>query len=161
MQPLNIRPLEAAELPLLREFLYQAIFQRDPQNLLPRSIIEQPEVAVYIQNFGQKDDYCLLAELEGQVVGAVWVRILADEPRGFGNLDATTPEFAISVLPKWRGQGIGKQLMQAMLELLAEQGYARTSLAVQKDNYACQLYYQVGFQVIAETAEEYIMEYRF
>ena len=48
---------------------------------------------------------------------------------------------------------IGRQ----MLELLIWQGYERASLAVQKANYAVKMYENVGFKIVDENAEEYIM----
>ena len=47
--------------------------------------------------------------------------------------------------------------MLAMLQHLREKGYAQTSLAVQKDNYALKMYKQVGFEIVDEDDEEYIM----
>ncbi len=38
-------------------------------------------------------------------------------------------------------------------------GYVKVSLAVQKDNYALKKYLSVGFQIIDENQEEYIMVY--
>ena len=34
------------------EFLYESIFQREGEELLPRTIISQPDLQVYIQDFG-------------------------------------------------------------------------------------------------------------
>lgn len=150
----TIRKMTPAEYPLLEEFLYQAIFQRDSENLIPRTEIEKPELKVYIDNFGRlPDDYCLCAEVDKQVAGAVWVRIMD----GFGSVDQKTPEFAISLLPEFRGQGIGTELMRAMLAYLKQAGYDKTSLAVQKDNYALGMYEKLGFEMVAEDEEEYIM----
>lgn len=47
--------------------------------------------------------------------------------------------------------------MKAMLELLRQEGYAQASLAVQKENYAVRMYEKVGFRIIDENTEEYIM----
>lgn len=52
---------------------------------------------------------------------------------------------------------IGTQLMVKMLELLKKQGCHRASLAVQKANYAVNMYKAVGFKTVDENAEEYIM----
>ena len=153
----QIRPIQREEIPLLADFLYEAIFQRDEANPIPRSIIERPDVRVFIDDFGQKDDHCLVAVVDGQIVGAVWARILSGAVKGFGNVDERTPEFAISLYKAYRGQGIGRQLMEDMLALLQEKGYAQTSLAVQKDNYALKLYESVGFSIIGENQEEYIL----
>ena len=44
-----------------------------------------------------------------------------------------------------------------MLELLKTQGYEKASLAVQKANYAVRMYEKVGFEVVDENDEEFIM----
>lgn len=155
---MKIRPLKKEETPLLREFLYQSIFQKDPQNPIPPSVVDDPNVIIYIQNFGQKkDDHCLVAEVSHKVVGALWARLLKDSPRGYGNIDETTPELAIALLPRYRGQGIGTALMEAMIALLKEKGYQKASLSVQKENPARRLYERLGFVPLKQTAEEWIM----
>ncbi|MEG0663518.1 MAG: GNAT family N-acetyltransferase [Clostridia bacterium] len=154
---LNIRPIKNEEIPLLTEFLYEAIFQRDTKNLAPRIIIQEPSLWIYIDEFGtKKDDYCLVAEVDKKIVGAVWVRCI----KAFGHISETVPEFAISVYPQYRGKNIGTKLMEAMLKLLKSKGYVLTSLAVQKDNYAVKMYKQVGFEIINENEDEYIMTCR-
>ena len=49
---------------LLNDFLYQAIYQPKTADLAPKSIINKPELQVYIKDFGkQKDDHCFCAEV--------------------------------------------------------------------------------------------------
>ena len=104
-----VREMRPQEYPLLEEFLYEAIFQRDENNLLPKTIINDPALQVYIKDFGtMNDDYCLCAEVNKEIVGAVWVRIIV----GFGNLDDKTPEFAILLYKNYRGYGIGTEMMR-------------------------------------------------
>ncbi len=149
-----IREMQSKEYFLLDDFLYEAIFQRDEVNLLPKSIINKPELQIYVNKFGEKkDDYCLCVEVEGRVVGAVWVRNI----KGYGCVDEITPEFAIALYKNFRGYGIGTKMMKKMLKYLKEVGYSKSSLAVQKDNYAVKMYLDVGFQIIDENKEEYIM----
>lgn len=153
-----IREMQKHEYTLLNDFLYEAIFQGDENHLAPRTIINDPALQVYIKDFGtMKDDYCLCAEVEKKVVGAVWVRNIA----GFGRVDDDTPEFAISLYKDFRGNGIGTELMKQMLRVLQRKGYKKASLAVQKDNYALRMYQKIGFKIIGEHAEEFLMEYRF
>ena len=153
-----IREMKKSEYPLLSDFLYEAIFQRDKMNLVPREIIKEANLNVYIENFGkQKDDECLCAEVNNKVVGAAWTRII----NGFGTVDKETPEFAISLYKEYRGLGIGTDLMKKMIEKLKVKGYKKTSLAVQKDNYAFRMYQALGFKTIIEKEEEYIMVYEF
>ena len=150
----GIRPLAENEIPLLDEFLYQAIFI--PAGVQPpdRAIIRQPELQVYIRDFGKNEtDHCLVADADGKIVGAVWARIMDD----YGHVDDETPSLAISLLPEYRNKGIGTALMLRMLDLLAKYGYQRTSLAVQKANYAAGMYEAVGFGTVDENEEEYIM----
>ena len=88
-----------------------------------------------------------------KIVGAVWVRIMND----YGHIDNEMPSFAISLYEEYRNMGIGTALMRDMLELLKKKGYKQTSLSVQKVNYAVRMYQKVGFEVIDENEEEYIM----
>ncbi|OQC17313.1 MAG: putative acetyltransferase [Firmicutes bacterium ADurb.Bin080] len=153
----EIREIKSSEIYLLKDFLYEAIFQRDEENLLPKDIINKPELRVFIDGFGKPDDCCLVADINGKVVGAVWTRILSGEVKGFGNVDEYTPVFAISLYKKYRNMGVGTALMRRMLELLKERGYKKASLAVQKDNYAVSMYEKVGFKIVKELEEEYLM----
>lgn len=139
---------------LLNDFLYQAIFQPDKTNMAPKSIINKPELQVYIKDFGkQKDDYCFCAEVENRVVGAVWVRNI----NGYGCIDNNTVEFAIAVFDDYQKMGIGTSLMNMMIDHLKKLNYSKSSLAVQKENYAVKMYLSVGFEIIDETEQEYIM----
>lgn len=149
----QIKPLRPDETGLLADFLYEAIFLPEGSPAPPRSILAKPELQVYLEHWGKPDDYCLVAEWNGRVVGAVWTRIMHD----YGHVDEETPSFVISLLPPYRHRGIGTALMRAMLLLLKEQGYRRASLSVQKANYAVRMYQAVGFQIIGENADEYLM----
>ena len=155
----QIRPMMQSEIYLLKDFAYEAIFQKDEQNLLPRSEIEKPEIKIFYEDFGKPDDNCLVAVIDNKIIGAVWTRILSGDIKGFGNIDAQTPEFAISLYKEYRSKGIGTKLMLAMLQLLKEKGYKKTSLAVQKNNYAVKMYQNIGFKIVGEKNEEYIMVY--
>ena len=149
-----IRKLRDDETELLKAFLYEAIYIPDGIQPPERSIIELPELSIYYENFGNGPaDNCLVADVDGKVVGAVWTRIMND----YGHVDDDTPSFAISLYKEYRGRGIGTELMRRMLGLLKEQGYKKASLAVQKANYAVRMYEKVGFKIIDENDEEYIM----
>ncbi len=149
----RIREIRENEYYVLSEFLYEAIFIPVGMEKPPKAIIEQPELQVYIADFGKSDDWCLVAEVKEKIVGAVWVRIMND----YGHIDDETPSFAISLYEEYRNMGIGTALMRDMLEFLKNKGYKQTSLSVQKENYAARMYQKVGFEVIDENEEEYIM----
>ena len=150
----SIRALRQDETKVLDTFLYEAIFIPQGVSAPPREIINLPELQVYVKNFGaEKGDLCLVAQVESQIVGAVWVRIMND----YGHIDDETPSFAISLLKEFRSRGIGTALMKAMLHELKQRGYKQASLAVQKMNYAVGMYRSVGFETVDENEEEYIM----
>ena len=149
-----IREMTVPEYPLLNDFLYEAIFIPDGIEPPPKNIICSPELQVYVDRFGAlKDDFALVAEIEGKIIGAVWVRIMND----YGHVDDKTPSLAISLYKEYRGIGIGTAMMKEILALLKSHGYKQVSLSVQKANYAAKLYLKIGFKIVRENEEEYIM----
>lgn len=66
-----IKEIQPTEYPLLADFLYEAIFVPEGVEPPERSIINAPELQVYITDFGkEKDDICFVAEADNKVVGA-------------------------------------------------------------------------------------------
>lgn len=157
----NLRPLKQEEYSLLEDFLYDAIFVPVGEEVLPRSVLLEPSIQNYYQDFGRAHDYCLVAEQEGKLLGAVWARVLSGPVKGYGYVDEHTPELAISVQNEFRGKGIGTALLRAMLDLLQRAGYGQTSLSVQKENPAADLYKRLGFTTLEEKDEDYLMLYAF
>ena len=152
----TIREIQKQEYPLLDNFLYEAIFIPEGIKPPPKTIITSPELQVYVERFEEsKDDWGLVAEVDGKIVGAVWVRIMND----YGHIDDETPSLAISLYKEYRGFGIGTAMMKEILALLKSHGYSRVSLSVQKDNYAAKMYLKIGFEIVRENEEEYIMVY--
>lgn len=149
-----IRQLNKDEFYMLNDFLYEAIYIPEGIKPLPKSVIDLPQIQKYICNFGSsKHDNVLAAEVNGNIVGAVWSGIIDD----YGHIDDDTPSLAMSLYKEYRGNGIGTAMLQAFISLLKSKGYKRVSLSVQKANYAVRLYKKSGFKIFAENAEEYIM----
>ncbi|MCX4322405.1 MAG: N-acetyltransferase [Lachnospiraceae bacterium] len=150
----TIREIQKQEYPLLDNFLYEAVFIPEGVEPPPKAIIASPELQVYVEHFGElKDGWGLVAEVDAKIVGAVWVRIMND----YGHIDDETPSLAISLYKEYRGFGIGTAMMKETLVLLKSHGYSRVSLSVQKANYAAKMYVKVGFEIVREKEEEYIM----
>lgn len=149
-----IREMKSQEYRLLSDFLYEAIYIPEGVEAPPRSVIDFPELQEYIIEFGnRKHDKALVAEMQGNVIGAIWVRIMND----YGHIDNDTPSLAMSVHKKYRGLGIGTSLLKQLLQVERLAGYSKISLSVQKSNYAVKMYEKVGFTVVDENNEEYIM----
>jgi GNAT superfamily N-acetyltransferase len=83
----------------------------------------------------------------GQPIGASWYRLLPRSEPGFGYVGTSVPELIIGVRPIWRAHGVGRALLHALVDRAREQGYARLSLSVERDNFARTLYRSEGFAV--------------
>ena len=150
----KIRTIRESEYSLLKDFLYEAIFVPEGVPAPSRSIINRPELQIYITDFGKReDDIGLVAEIDKKVIGLVWGRIMND----YGHIDNDTPSLAIALYKDYRGLGIGTDLMKEMLRILKDRGYKQASLSVQKANYAVNMYQKTGFEIVDEKGEEYSM----
>ena len=155
----EVRVMQEADYACLPEFLYQAIYIPEGEELPPRSVINEPEIFVYIKDFGTKPgDLGVVAVRNGQIIGAAWTRIIP----AYGHIDNDTPELAISILPPFRSYGIGTKLMQKLFVVLRENGFKQTSLSVQKNNPAVRFYERLGYEISGERLdhaghEDYLM----
>ena len=147
MGKIQVREITKTEYPVLEDFLYNAVYIPEGEESPPHEIIFEPEIFVYIKDFGtQPGDLGIVAEQNDQIIGAAWTRIIP----AYGHIDNCTPELAISMLPEFRGYGIGTKLMKKLFELLRQNGYTRTSLSVQKDNPAARFYQRLGYEMSGE-----------
>ncbi|MBQ3442835.1 MAG: GNAT family N-acetyltransferase [Selenomonadaceae bacterium] len=149
-----IRKMKSIERGELEKFLYEAIYIPEGTSP-PRTIINRPELKVYVEDFGTRAaDVCFVAEVGGEIVGACWSRIMND----YGHIDDETPSLALSVLKNFRRRGIASDLMKKLCTRLAEKNFKRVSLAVQKENSAAvRLYRKLGFEIVDERGTELLM----
>lgn len=93
--------------------LYQALHVPEGQTAPSCEVVYLPELARYVRDWGSAGDCGFLASEAaiGQPVGAVWLRLLVSENKGYGYVDDDTPELSMAVLPEHRGRGIGAQLL--------------------------------------------------
>lgn len=140
-----------AEYGLLDEFLYEAIYTEPDAPRPPRSVTTDPALRAYIEDFGaHPGDMAACAEEDGEVVGAAWARLM----HGYGFVDDSVPELAVSVRPAWRGRGIGTALLSELIECCTAAGFPAISLSVQRANPAVRLYERLGFrEVVGDDAE--------
>lgn len=151
------RPLARADQPFLWEMLYQAIYV--PPHMLPpaRSIIEHPEIARYVEGWGRVDDMGVAAIDANEPVGAAWLRLMVGPDRGYGYVDDRTPELSVAVLPGYRGQGLGTQMLEWLLRA-ARAKYPAVSLSVSMDNPARRLYERLGFEAVSSDSTALTMK---
>ncbi|MDR1403686.1 MAG: GNAT family N-acetyltransferase [Tannerellaceae bacterium] len=149
------------DFPLLEDLLYEAIFQPEGAEPLPRDVIKKPYMDIYIRDFGKRQgDFCVFSELNGKTVGGAWLRRIDGKIKGYGYVDSQTPELVIAVFKKYRSLGIGTGLMYNIIELAlinGTGGYKQISLSVDKTNYAVKMYKNFGFEIAKENERDYIM----
>lgn len=152
-----IRPIVLADEATLFEALYHSIHVPAGQPPPPPDIVRAPELAHYVQGWGRAGDRGYLAvEVASQrAVGVVWVRLLVGADRGFGWVNDRTPELGIAVWPEHRGQGVGSDLLRALLG--SEAGRGPISLSVSKGNAAQRLYERFGFHVLRDDGDALTM----
>jgi ribosomal protein S18 acetylase RimI-like enzyme len=146
-----IRPAGAQDLPFLRDMLRHAYYARwgnDADVPLER----------YVAGWGRRGDTALVAIDEFQPVGAAWYRLFTPDEPGYGFLDEETPELTVAVVPSRRGRGLGKQLLEALLERARRDQFEAVSLSVEPDNPALHLYEKQGFHQVGERAGAFVMK---
>jgi len=147
-----LRRGDANDVQFLRDMLRHAYYWRwgDPETAdLP--------VSRYWEGWGRPGDRLLVAVDGFQPVGAAWYRLFKAEASGYGFFDAQTPELTIAVVPSRRGRGLGRELLEALLEQARADGYARVSLSVEPDNPALHLYEREGFRKVDERGGAWVM----
>ena len=133
-----IRPLTSADKPILWEMLYQALHTSEGGP--PRDALKRPEFARYVDGWGRPDDAGFVAHdtRSGQLLGAVWIRRLSDQP------DAP-PDLAFSVKPGSRRRGIGAALLTQLVKTYPKQ--STISIRAAANNPAVRLYQRFGFKI--------------
>lgn len=149
----KIRVMRPDEFALLNQFLYEAVYTAPGEERPARSVVEAPELRAYVEGFGRAGDVAVCAEMDGAVVGVAWARLM----HGFGFVDEGVPELAVSVLPAWRGQGVGTRLVEALAKRAADAGRPALSLSVQRANPAMRLYERLGFLGVGGDDAEAVM----
>jgi len=146
----HIRPLVADDEPFLWTALYHALHVPPGADPPSPEIVRRPEIARYVAGWTeQPGDLGFVAEVDGEPVGAAWLRRWSSGDRGYGFVDEATPELSMSLLPSHRGRGIGTALLRRLLAAAAHESEA-VSLSVSESNAALRLYERFGFVVVGE-----------
>jgi len=132
-----LRPADRHDVRFLRDMLRHAYHWRLAED-------EERPVYRYVQNWGRPGDAGVVAVEGPHSYGAAWYRLFtADEP-GFGFVDERTPELTIAVVPSRRGEGAGKELLEALLAQARTDGYEAVSLST--DPEPAPYYERLGFE---------------
>ncbi len=107
-------------------------------------------ISHYVDGWGRKGDAALVATEGGHSVGAAWYRLFTSMNPGYGFVDNDTPELTLVVVPTRQGQGIGQQLLAAVVERAKLEGYDALSVSVHRGDRETQSYLERGFEQVRE-----------
>jgi len=156
---MNYRKIDKSEIKFLKEMLYEALFVPEGQSPFSLSILEKPEISVYIDNWGKlPNDLAIVAEINNELVGAIWGRSFYPPKLGYGFIDSETPEISMAIKKSFRNRGVGTMLIDELSRRYAEKGIKAISLSVDKLNKAKSLYKRSGFKVITDKGSDLIMK---
>jgi GNAT superfamily N-acetyltransferase len=143
-----LRPVALGDVRFMRDLLRHAYHWR---------LNEDPDLPVfrYVQNWGRVGDAGIVAFDARGPFGAAWYRLFTAEEPGFGFIDEQTPELTISVVPSRRGQGVGGDLLTALLERARADRFAAVSLSAQR--HQTKLYERAGFVPVQDTGKAVTM----
>ena len=132
----------------LRAMSYEAMFW-DPEAPRPGLVagLSEDRLSRYVEGWGRAGDDALVARDEVVRIGAAWLRLFSADRPGYGFVDEATPELGIAVVGERRGRGVGRKLLDALLQLARDEGHAAVSLSVSERNLpAVKLYETGGFE---------------
>ncbi len=147
LTPHSIREVEAADQPILWDLLYEALWDPPGSPRRPRSVLSNPFIAAYVQDWGAHgtDLGFLAISHEGSIAGGILSRLLLPPLQGGAFYDSSTPQLGIAVFPAFQKQGIGTALFTTYLAA-ASTRFPRVSLGVHPENHtAIRLYRRFGF----------------
>ncbi|MEP6755859.1 MAG: GNAT family N-acetyltransferase [Chthonomonadales bacterium] len=140
----------------LWDWLHIALWDPPPAPLRPREILDNPHVRIYAEDWGRPGDIGAVGLVDGQPIGACWMRLLLSGV-GMSYLDDETPQLGIALLVEHKRKGYGTQLMLAALNAAREQGVAQVSLTTHPENPAVRMYEKCGFEKIEIRNTYYLM----
>ncbi len=112
----------------------------------------------YVDSWGRAGDVVVIAHETGNRVGAAWFRLFSASEPGYGFVDEQTPELSIAVVPSRRGHGVGRDLLDALIDKAHAAGHTQVSLSVEKDAPAVEFYERHGFERVGESQGGLVMK---
>ncbi|GGH77277.1 ribosomal protein S18 acetylase RimI-like enzyme [Pullulanibacillus pueri] len=147
-----IRTYQKQDLPFLWDMLYHSIYLPEDEKPAKDELLKEPSIEKYLKDWGRATDHALIAADDwGKPLGAIWMRLFAQESAGYGFIDEETPEIGMALLPECRGKGMGGSLLRALCDLACSLNYKAVSLSVDPQNrQAVHLYEKTGFVKVKE-----------
>jgi ribosomal protein S18 acetylase RimI-like enzyme len=143
---LRTRPARAEDEPFLWRMLATTADLPPTEPPPVERVQHDPGIAPYLAGWGRAGDAGVVAEMDGASVGAAWYRLYEADHPGYGFVEAQIPEISIGVEAAWRGRGVGRALLEALVARARNEGHGALSLSVDGRNApALALYRSIGF----------------
>jgi ribosomal protein S18 acetylase RimI-like enzyme len=151
--PHTIRAISRDDQAFVTEMQYEALFVPPGDEPIPHEVLDQPGIARYHAGFGTRpgDVGVIAIGADASRLGAAWVRQL----EGYGFVDGDTPELGVAVVAQHRGEGLGRELLVRLFDLVP-----RCSLSVDDRNPARRLYERLGFEDVRRDGEHAVVMLR-
>jgi GNAT superfamily N-acetyltransferase len=154
----QLRPGLTTDLDFLKEMLFEAFFwDTSIKRPLFASFRDDPEFSKLVADWERRGDRAVIAEEGDMRIGAAWFRLWTPEIHSYGFVNAATPEIAMAVRQDHRSKGIGRRLLEALIERARADGFPALSLSVSPLNFARQLYESMGFRKIGESGSSWTL----
>lgn len=146
----TVRSITKHDVPFLKEMLYESLYVPKGKEPFSRDIIREPSLSKYVEDWGREGDLGYIAvNDDGLSLGSVTARFFNEENKGFGFVGNDVPELGMALRAEYRGRGIGRALLQRLIDVLKEKGIQKVSLSVDPDNIAAmKLYQRFGFKEV-------------
>ncbi|MEV8371469.1 GNAT family N-acetyltransferase [Kribbella sp. NPDC056861] len=156
---MTIRAATAADRGFLEEMLLEAYNWDGHPRFTAEQLAAEDHAWRYVDGWMRPGDFGVVAIDEaGLPIGAAWARLMTADRPGYGYVADDVPELSIGVSPGQRGRGVGRALLEALLEAAAP--YGRLSLSVEPENRAAKLYRSLGFQKVGRSGGSDTMPFR-
>ena len=147
----KLREITSEDADEVMEMVYLALWDAPDEPKRPRKTLQHPMVKSYYENWGKPHDLGFLAEIEGESIGGVTIRVKDSCTQTHADL----PELCIGICEKHTGKGVGTKLMRAIIAE-SKHRYPGIRLGVHPRNErAWKLYERFGFKEYEKPEGQY------
>lgn len=142
---ITVRQATSDDVEFVQEMLYQAANRPGYEWPSLEESLREPRNVRFWRDFGRAGDLGVIAERDGQPIGAAWIRFFHDDELSPID-DPGVAVLAIGVVESERGRSVGSMLMSQLVELARRAGVRAISLTTGLFNEAAlRLYEAHGF----------------
>ena len=156
--PVNIRPATKDDADFIGSMIYEAA-RWNPD--WPRETLEEflgePGLRRYHEDWGREGDGGVIAEIDGEPVGAAWYRTFSEEEPGLGFVNEKTPSSGSPWCRSIVGRGSARRCSARAWSRRARTGSRRSRCRSRSHNRSRMMYQRAGFEKVAESGESWTM----